>query len=232
VVKTLFISPHPDDICYSAFAAAERSGRAGLLVTVFSRSFWNFRGLPEQSARLVTRLRVAEERGFAASLGLTLQMLGLADGRMRGHDDTTEYSTEANDDPEFLRVSSKLRKILSDPWGTAPAVYVPLGISKHVDHLMCRDAVLAGTPLRRIVFYEDLPYASTKTEEEIECFARAIDSRLTACLVRTRQFEARKRRAIESYTTQLEPHTAARILGHGTRVGHETGPCERYWRAL
>jgi LmbE family N-acetylglucosaminyl deacetylase len=231
-MRDIFVSPHPDDIAYSAFiAAAQPDSRRRTLITVFTRSAWNFAGIPFREVDRITALRAAEERAFAESWSLDLSMLGLPDGRLRGYDDITEYVTPTNADPMYARVREELTRILVSAGTLESTVYAPLGISSHVDHLMCRDIVLEAVPLGRVRLYEDLPYVAAFSEEQIRAFAGAIDSRFEPVLMTAPKFLDQKRGAIASYASQLEPHTASRILGYAERIGGGNGPCERYWHA-
>jgi len=115
----------------------------------------------------IANLRRIEDERYAYMLECSVVWLDLPDAVYRGYEgDEQLLGTVHDDDPapyEIIR-----REILRlEP----QAVYAPLGVGNHVDHQLCREAVLAlldetrgwvmPAPgfVGRVSFYEDFPYA-------------------------------------------------------------------------
>jgi hypothetical protein len=167
--QALFLSPHHDDVCFSlANMVLSRQGDA--LLNVFTVSEYVARkvALPsERSERVafITKLRAAEDRRFAEAAGLARHDLLLKEPSLRGF--LPFDSGDLAD--EILGVSSVLLSFLETHFraerrGPAAALFCPMGIGGHRDHLLTLLAVKDLMPflLKRfdVFFYEDLPYAS------------------------------------------------------------------------
>ena len=112
-------------------------------------------------------LRRLEDERFAALAGVATEFLDLPDAVFRGYEgDAQLFSAPRADDPA---PAGLLRRELAR---LGPSrVYFPLGVGRHVDHQLARDAglaLLAGDPswaapsagaAARLAFYEDFPYA-------------------------------------------------------------------------
>ncbi len=115
----------------------------------------------------IANLRRIEDERYAYMLECSVVWLDLPDAVYRGYEgDEQLLGTVHDDDPapyEIIR-----REILRlEP----QAVYAPLAVGNHVDHQLCREAVLAlldetrgwvmPAPgfVGRVSFYEDFPYA-------------------------------------------------------------------------
>lgn len=234
--RHLFLSPHPDDIAFSAFASLVRvpPGETRTLVTVFSRSCYTYAapGVREEALTISSR-RMEEDSRFARAHGAEWVPLGFADSSLRPLRAGEEYRRASGEEPLYPSVLAKLRGLL-EAAGPEAVCHVPLGISQHVDHLMVRDAVLAlrGGP-QGLVFHEDLPYAERHTEEQVRDFVHAlgVEPPLESERVElTRSWDA-KRRAVRMYESQLEPDTLERLERHARRVASGGGLAERVWKA-
>lgn len=112
------------------------------------------------------------------------------------------------------------------------ALYVPLAVGRHVDHLMARRA--AEGCGRALIYYEDFPYA--KDPESVE--AVLAEGRWTSELVplSPEGLEA-KIAAIARYRSQISTfwvdrgHMAASVRAFAERTGGGS-PAERYWRPI
>jgi len=136
---TLFFSPHPDDLVYSAFSALIDPSNKKVAVTVFNLSRFTKWGLG--SPRLISAFRKLEDR-------LAFTLLGIKSFHL--------------DQPDTSLVESKRfpLKLLYRP----NIIYSPLGVGSHPDHLMTRGLAvhvwLEAKRIPRLLFYEDLPYAA------------------------------------------------------------------------
>ena len=167
--RHVFLSPHHDDVCFSLGVTAGRI--SGLLLNVFSLSAYiavePMPALDEQPK--VSRIRDDEDREFAEAGRLNRLNLGQLDCPLRGFEafDTAELEAEV----ESFR-PTVTEALLANPHSPAdrPILFCPAGIGRHRDHLLLRDCVIAdyGKLLERyrIVFYEDLHYASSASVRE------------------------------------------------------------------
>jgi len=165
----VYLSPHPDDVCYSLGILASRR-KAGTLLTVCSSSRFAVSTIvlsqdPTERLRQVTALRKSEDRRFADSVGLQLVSLGLADAPVRGRKPSD--NSHISEDATYFE-GPMLQAIQAAGAGRPPALrpwlFCPLGVGGHADHLTVLAVVLKNLEqlrsTHRLAFYEDLPYAS------------------------------------------------------------------------
>jgi LmbE family N-acetylglucosaminyl deacetylase len=233
MISTIFVSPHPDDICFSSFLAATSPENIERhIVTVFSRSrFWLHPTRNTGDPNEISNIRRAEELRFAQMISATHHDLGYPDSSLRYSHGGPEYGTPALSDTIFESVYNSLKESVNGI-GPANAVYVPIGISRHVDHLICRDAILRLPLSCPVVFYEDLPYISRYTDGEINAFVSSFGFQVSAQLLYAEDGGRAKVAAIEIYKTQLEGNTIELIAGYGHRLAGAGAFAERYWRLV
>lgn len=242
-IKELYVSPHPDDICYSCFSTVtrdqsvknqqhtiERADNGRVIVTVFSKSRCANGELGEQLKRNVediTRVRKVEDENFAKTVGCNLKQLGLPDSSARDEysrwthladEDLQEQHRVVKDHPRYLEAEKSLSSVVRWAVHCKAAIYMPMAVGCHVDHLMTRVAVtcimdqikserkIEILPIR-LTYYEDLPYAYYVTEESIQKLAKAVlpvtaTSKLIPVDANTWQ---RKKEAVMAYETQMKP---------------------------
>lgn len=246
-LRELFVSPHPDDICYSCFSTVSKGkeekddgkhsilsrdndpGRA--IVTVFSKSRCANGELGEKLKRNVediSRVRKDEDEQFAETVGCKLISLGLPDSSARDEfsrswthladEDLQEQNSTVKSHPFYYEAQKALDPIIRWAIQCKAAIYMPLAIGCHVDHLMTRVAVssifeeikmenrLIKLPIK-LTYYEDLPYAYYQTEEYIQKLVKTVISKTaepTLIEVDEECWE-KKRRAVLGYATQMKP---------------------------
>ncbi|MEU1185635.1 PIG-L family deacetylase [Streptomyces sp. NPDC005820] len=240
----VIVSPHPDDAALALGGTVARRG--GRILDVFSVETWTKDPYYAVRPELTRRLLLAEEAVAARVLGARVELLGFVDAadrdrRREGFFADPAWSDGfAGEEPElFGAVTARLATALEG----ADAVCAPLGVGGHVDHLVCREAVLAlarGGRLggARLVFYEDQPYALFSSAEET---ARKLSARLaeaglgelrpelwpvdgTAALTKTE--------ALGAYRIQVRRGIVRRIHRHDVRLaeGSRSPAAERIWR--
>jgi LmbE family N-acetylglucosaminyl deacetylase len=200
-------------------------------------------------------LRRAEDERFAYFIEAALVDLGLPDAVHRGYsgDDRLLGAPDESDEPpvDILR-----REILRlEP----QQVYVPAAVGGHVDHRLCRDAVLAllaedeawvmpGPPMAgRVSFYEEFPYAWWNGQSAPEAIAEQavelppdlvlearyadISDQLERKIAGLRLYRSQVERLFETEQGMLDAVTgfAARVAAAG---GVGSGAAERYWSAV
>jgi hypothetical protein len=170
--QALFLSPHHDDVCFS-LAGIALTRESGALVNIFTRSEYVARQMPlpaERNERIafVTRLRTAEDQRFAEAAGLARHDLALGEPSLRG---VTPFDGRdlAGEVPAVQSMLVSFLERYFEPEGRAPtaAIFCPMGIGGHRDHLLTLLAVkeMMTVLLRRfhVFFYEDLHYASASS---------------------------------------------------------------------
>lgn len=209
----LLLSPHSDDLALSVGSRLSSSrgwrGMPKTAVTVFVESV-HAPYADVQGEREITRLRQREEQDFARAAGAGLIQLPWKEAWLRGY--PSRESLFAVDDPRrdplYQEVRASLRTVLaSRPWA---AVVAPLGIGRHVEHLIVRDACreLGARPL---LLYEDLPYAADFGNDELDR-AAAFDGvpRRASFLADPRAW-AGKQRLLDLYRSQISARELDRL---------------------
>jgi len=227
----IFLSPHPDDICFSAFLAIKEKDPSNppVIITVFNKTCWRFDApVRSQDAARVTSVRAHEERTFAASVEATVKFLEFEDSSLRYRFLGDEYKNTPTEDHIFPTVEKTIHDAL-ERYDSIGKIYIPLGISNHVDHLICREAVFRHHHLRNnAVLYEDLPYVASFSEENIRVFVGQLCSHLANNTLHTPSVKE-KTAAMSFYRSQLEEDTISTVIKYGVRLGNNTSLAERYW---
>jgi hypothetical protein len=221
----LLLSPHPDDLVYSAYASLSDRTRPKLGVVFFNVSrFALGRLLPMVP---VTALRTLEDRLILGWNGVKARYFFLRDSSLR----------ENNDNQSLGRWPLAPGPSVG---GTPHRIFAPLGVGAHEDHLLVRKAAISwwSTEYRRIpqiCFYEDLPYAARSenlwaeeerivNELEAECGVLQPEHwRLRPPLLRRKLLFSR------FYLSQADK--VELFLTHAIQVGRLSGdgPAERYF---
>lgn len=216
----MFLSPHPDDLVYSAFSALMEQPEVGLAIVFFNVSRFTRWGLLPKT--FVTVTRTFEEKVILTRLQLKSSFLWLEDSSSRSYQIDRQI------------IDSKLNGF----HGPVRNLFCPLGISGHSDHLAVRNAAINYWLKRdakpRICFYEDLPYAAKmeEIEHEVDICVRQLSrfcGRLSVCYyaLNADQFK-RKLFFSRLYLTQND-HTSL-LTKHAEELGKRCGRAyaERY----
>lgn len=193
----LYVSPHPDDICYSCYGKVHNgeeqpsSSNSRMIVTVFSKSRCCNGHLGEelkQNVEDITQIRTDEDEAFAMSVGCKLLQLGLSDSSARDEfsrreelaiQSKSEQAKAVKSHPTYQRAEKALNDLLRWAVKCKATIYMPVGIGCHIDHLMTRvatESILEQIRIEsisrrlsvQINYFEDLPYATYQKEEVIE----------------------------------------------------------------
>ncbi len=226
------LSPHQDDAGLSlaiAIGAAARTGRRIRIVNCFTVSTY----APHSDARdvdAVGAIRRSEDREFASRVGTAVEVvdLGLEDAPVRlgcRVEDARRLTVGRFERAEAWRLAERVGGAAE---GT---ILAPLGLGRHIDHLIAREAsIRLARAGRAVVFYEDLPYAAEIGEccilRAADAVSRRVGRRLLGVMVRDGEAAARKRYAIEAYRSQLSETQFDSVMGYGARLGGE-----RLWGA-
>ena len=228
--RSILLSPHIDDVPLSV-GGCLLDGRFpfATVLNVFSisRSAYN-----DDDAERVTAARRLEDDRFFQLMGLPVERhyLDRLDAPIRlGITDEDVCAT-----PLSLKDSEEIaciRKALDAIRSSDSLLVAPLGLGKHIDHLVVRrTAIAAARDGWSVAFYEDCPYAADLSFEAIQSVVDESSAELGRHL-KPQIFPFgpaghSKEGAIKVYQSQLGPTTVARVLVHSMRLGDGA---ERLW---
>jgi LmbE family N-acetylglucosaminyl deacetylase len=208
--RDIFIAPHCDDVCFSIGYLAWRR-QTGTLLTVFSRSGYRAR-LPYAQGRMfneVSRLRAQEDRHFADACNLRLVHL---DFENAWPPYPAVHPSENVSCIEDILINELLTSLGGKSSTVRPALFCPMGIGLHVDHVGVRTVILKNLDTLsrhyRVVFYEDLYYAADPSRRQAgirEFFAASGKTNWTRLWWSLNKHEAMKIELINLYKSQITP---------------------------
>ena len=248
----IYISPHLDDVplsCGGALCAQKAQGLAILVVTVFAgepqppfspfvQSVHRTWHAPEERPYQV---RKEEERKAMALLGVDYLWLDWLEILYR--DPELSEASDLFSDPDASTVHpgdalhyATLCSWLTDVSQTYPHVQlvVPLGLGWHRDHRLVFQAALKELDRRHVLFYEDFPYATYYSGDELKEYVKPysmipIEVDISECL--------EQRIAVsETYQSQIPtfystaPSFRDVIREYTLAVGEHQRFVERYWK--
>jgi len=100
----------------------------------------------------------------------------------------------------------------------------PLAIGNHIDHSICREAVLQLYKNLPVLFYEDLPYIFRITSAQINMHIKELEKRLNtevSYYVTGLDNNVNKEQAIHIYKSQINDEIVSEITSHMNNVGGE-----------
>jgi hypothetical protein len=202
---------------------------------------------PDEKITAVSRARGDEEKAFAARAGLEALSCDLDDAPVRGRetadtepapDDSTRYLGRLSDDEtgRFAgRIMDHIRRLGTDTGGQRPTLFCPIGIGRHLDHLVIRNTVIRNLAELKgtygIAFYEELRYASDRhaREDGLRDLFIQLRPALPWRQVTMVADPKAKLELINLYPSQFEkPAADLREFTPGTRVSG-SGPHEALW---
>jgi len=183
-MRVLVVSPHYDDAPLSLGQSMLDGVLSGHTVTVgivFGRSNYTRYFRPTRARwPLATAIRLAEELRNARRFGYRLRLAGLQEVILRSGSGDTATFLSPDIDVTSVDVLPKVVELLRRWSGRYDQIVMPMGVGDHLDHRLVAEAgarlIAAGH--RNISFYEDRPYASWISDDEIEPIARRVDAEL------------------------------------------------------
>jgi LmbE family N-acetylglucosaminyl deacetylase len=156
---SLYLSPHLDDAalsCPGSILSERAAGRRLLVVTVFSAP-----GEASRDTAELYALRRQEDENAALELEVDFQRLDFVDAPFRspayGSFNGIIFGRDPGDDSTSARLADQISQLIAQ--ARPDTVYAPLAVGGHIDHrLTCEAARRAGSG-KRVLFYEDRPYA-------------------------------------------------------------------------
>lgn len=245
--QCVYLSPHLDDAVFSCGGRIwqQRDRSQVLVVTVFAGAPAPNRPLSAYAQQLharwgapanAVRERQAENRSALDVLGARAVHWPYLDCIYRqAPDGHFPYASEEAlwgeiHATEKALIEELASRIAGLPLGAEGALFIPLGIGRHVDHRIVRRAAeKSGQP---VIYYEDFPYSEDPAAVEmaladgpwqmapVPLSEEALEAKLDAM--------ARYRSQISSFWADVEAMERA-VRASAVRAG-DGEPAERYWR--
>jgi LmbE family N-acetylglucosaminyl deacetylase len=222
-IRTILVSPHSDDIAFSLGGTLLQDFFHGpsLMVTIFTKS--NFSPCikipgPEE----ISKIRHLEDVEFAGRLEIKFQSFGFSEPPLRGYSRRDIFANNnPASDPIYTEVYHALSKLIRS--SECELVVSPMGLGNHIDHIItcnvcCR---IARENNIRIIFYEDLHYASQLTFKQIKVRANSISPYLQPRKINITPKFNDKIENIKLYKTQARGIFQTMIKSHALRLGIE-----------
>lgn len=219
-IKTILISPHSDDIAYSIGGTLLQNifTRPILMVTIFTKSNYS-PSINIYDSDTITRLRHLEDVEFSDKLEIDFQSFDFSEPPLRGYSrrDIFKNNNPASD-PIYPEVYDALSKLIKS--SQCELIVSPMGLGNHIDHnIVCNICSrIAKENNIRIVFYEDLHYASLLTLKQIKGRANSISRNLQPCKINIAPAFKDKIENIKLYKTQTNKIVQTKIKLHALRL--------------
>lgn len=250
--RYIYLSPHLDDAalsCGGAIAQHTSAGTPVLVVNICTGALPPGAPLSPFAALMHARWNLSADEAMARRLredaealeilradGLQLDLLDAIYRMPQAYaDDESLFGPPAEGDPLASELQTRL-EALADRFPDA-VIYAPLGVGRHVDHVVtCAAARSLSRSGASVAFYEDFPYVRSENAllqrlaelggaDRFLPLVTSIDSTLT-----------RKIGAIEAYTSQLDAlfggaaAMAQAVRDYAARVSPDAGAYgERIW---
>lgn len=213
--KIYILSPHFDDAAYGLTLTISNLLNRKISVTLincFTVTKWTALPVENKDVKSVSALRAAEDAEFNSLFNnaINITNLDLLDAPLRNGYIFQSSSFALNE----WQLVEELRNYLEVNVGGI--LLCPLGIGGHIDHAICRAAVVQLYKKLKVIFYEDLPYAQRITEEEILKHVSELEEELGVELKnninKLEESSINKEHAIGVYKSQLTEDICSEII--------------------
>lgn len=213
--KVYILSPHFDDAAYGLTLTISQLINRGIPVTLincFTITKWTALPVENKDVKSVSLLRAMEDAEYNKQFNnaLTIVNLELLDAPLRNGYIFQSSSFAPN---EWELVDELKTHLEANVDGI---LFCPLGIGGHIDHAICRAAVVMLYRSRQVLFYEDLPYAQRINEEQIVDHIAGLQEELEVELKfrinSLKDVSVDKEQAIKVYKSQLNEEICSEII--------------------
>lgn len=217
------LSPHRDDAAYGLTLSISRFINNKLPVAIincFTVTRWTI-VFVSKDVKEVTLIREKEDIAFNTAFHSAIDMinLNLLDAPLRnGY--IFQYKPFEPDEWDIVNeLKNHLERIVDG------ILLCPLAIGNHIDHAICREAVVQLYKKWNVLFYEDMPYTYRITEDERRLHIKALEERLQVPLFDFingwQHCTINKEQAIRVYKSQLNDEICAEIIAHMNELAGE-----------
>jgi LmbE family N-acetylglucosaminyl deacetylase len=235
-LKVNIVSPHIDDAAFGLALTIWRCARSDISVTIincFTVTKWTAIAVENKEIEAVGRLRKSEDVEFYNVINKNIKIvnLDLLDAPLRnGY--IFQYKPFQ---PNELELIEQLHALLKQH--TDGILFCPLGIGGHIDHAICRAAILKMYGEAPVLFYEDLPYARRISHQQILQQIQALEKELGIKLCNEiggfANCTVDKKQVIGLYKSQMNDEISSEIIAHlnelkGERIWGEEKIIEQF----
>jgi LmbE family N-acetylglucosaminyl deacetylase len=214
--KIYILSPHIDDAAFGLALTISKCANNNIPVTIincFTVTKWTAIAVENKEINAVSLLRKTEDAEFYKTIGnITIINLDLIDAPLRNGYIFQQQPFQQNE----IELIDELEKLIEKY--VDGLLFCPLGIGNHIDHAICRAAVLKLYKKIKVLFYEDLPYARRISAEQIDNhinqLERELDVELTHHTDGYLNCKIDKKQAIRLYKSQMNDEIASEIVAH------------------
>jgi LmbE family N-acetylglucosaminyl deacetylase len=228
-LKIVVVSPHPDDAALSCGGLLRMARDAHLtIVSCFTRSAYAPLDAAHGHRSRVTELRQREDQAYAECIGADLVSLPLPDTSVR-HGPASDPDRGLDEEPAF---ADELLGRLGSALAETPADWLlsPLGIGRHRDHVLVRDALRQIEPPMSLLFYEDLPYGAwVGGPSEVEVHAATFAEPIVPYQLEVGDVFAQKLTDVCVYASQAPDSWRASVADYARDLSAVGGFAERLW---
>lgn len=227
-MKIYILSPHIDDAAFGLALTISKCARLNLDVTVincFTTTKWTAIPVDNKEISAVSLLRKSEDKEFYSAIGHNIKIinLDLLDAPLRNGYIFQNQPFQQNE----LELIKELTILLEQQFKDG-ILFCPLAIGNHIDHAICRQAVSGFYKKRRVIFFEDLPYAQRIGEDQIHRHVHQLEEQLGVhfnhCICSRENAGIDKGEAIHVYKSQLNEEIRTEIVAHLNALNGE-----RFW---
>lgn len=226
------LSPHRDDATFSLGLALSLWSAASVKLRVLN-FFTQSTYAPHSSAETaeeISALREEEDKNAIASIHPQIEVcsLGLLDAPLRLRIPLSQImqpeSAKQISLEEFQELSRKIKEYCA-----GSLLIAPLGLGNHVDHLAVHYAAIQSCRPEHLAFYEDLPYATWTSPEDLQSRIEFAGDKtgvpLEPFIVQMPDAVTRKRQIASFYRSQITAEEAHAIA----QFSQSYGSGERLW---
>lgn len=222
-IKTILVSPHSDDIAFSLGGALLQNFFHGpsLMVTVFTKSDYS-PCIKIFDSETISKVRHLEDVKFTDKLQIKFQSFNFPEPTLRGYSRRDIFANNnPSSDPIYTDVYYALSKLIKSY--QCELIVSPMGLGNHIDHIIVCNicSKIARENNIRIIFYEDLHYASHLTLKQIKVRANSINQELQPRKINITPAFNNKIENIKLYKTQARRIFQTLIKSHALRLGIE-----------
>jgi LmbE family N-acetylglucosaminyl deacetylase len=215
--KLYILSPHIDDAAFGLALTISKCASNNISVTIincFTVTKWTAIAVDNKAIEAVSILRKTEDAEFykAINNNISIINLDLLDAPLRNGYIFQQQPFQQNE----LELIDELKALLEKH--VDGVLLSPLGIGNHIDHAICRAAVLKLYKNINVLFYEDLPYARRITQQQVEAHIKELENELCVKLSNHTdgllECTINKEQAVRLYKSQMNDEIASEIVAH------------------
>lgn len=229
--KIYILSPHFDDAAYGLTLSISSFLKSNLSVTIincFTVTKWTALPVAEKDVKSVSLLRAMEDAEYNKLFNSRIKILNLdlLDAPLRNGYIFQNQPFQQNEWDLIEDLTKLLEVHIIDG-----ILLCPLAIGNHIDHAICRQAIIKLYKKYSVIFFEDLPYARRLSKGQIQKHIEDLEQILGVPLISYTQGLdncTNKGQAVRVYKSQLNEEIYSEIIAHmnalkGERLWGEVG---------